>query len=339
MLTLARIDPPEGAWKRLDACPDRVLFQTRAWLSFVAATQGAEPVIAEIKDGNEHVGLFTGLVIRRYGIRILGSPFPGWTTPYMGFNVREGVSRGEAAQALVRFAFDTLGCMHLELKDRRLAATELEGLGFERTPEPLFEIDLTRSDDELLAGMASACRRCIRKAEREGVTVEESNGDGFAEEYYAQLQDVFAKQSLRPTYDCDRVRALIRNLQPTGNLLLVRALDSDGRCIATGIFPAMNGVMYFWGGASWRQHQILRPNEAVFWYAMRHWKARGMTAFDMGGGGDYKRKYGPRELEVDRFTRSRFAGVSALRNAAKRVYETSAVLRARLPFGSDAAKG
>jgi hypothetical protein len=27
--------------------------------------------------------------------------------------------------------------------------------------------------------------------------------------------------------------------------------------------------MYFGGGASWRQHQILRPNEAIQWQAMK----------------------------------------------------------------------
>jgi hypothetical protein len=44
----------------------------------------------------------------------------------------------------------------------------------------------------------------------------------------------------------------------------------------------------FWGGASWRSHQILRPNEAVFWCAMRRLKERGIPLLDMGGGGAYK---------------------------------------------------
>ena len=110
------------------------------------------------------------------------------------------------------------------------------------------------------------------------MTVEEASAAGFADEYYAQLQDVFAKQGLRPTYGVDRVRELIRCVHPTGRLLLVRALGPEGEPIASGIFPAMNRTAYFWGGASWRSHQILRPNEAIFWFAMRDWKARGMSA-------------------------------------------------------------
>src|SRR5436189_3057502 len=99
--------------------------------------------------------------------------------------------------------------------------------------------------------MTSACRRCIRKAKKVGVTIEEADDPEFADDYYAQLRDVFAKQSLVPTYGVDRVQALIAHLHPTGRLLLLRARGPDGASIATGIFPAMNGSMYFWGGASW----------------------------------------------------------------------------------------
>jgi CelD/BcsL family acetyltransferase involved in cellulose biosynthesis len=148
--------------------------------------------------------------------------------------------------------------------------------------------------------------------------VEEARDLGFADDYVAQLRDVYAKQSLVPTYGLDRVRQLIRNVHPTGRLLLLRARHRDGRCIATGIFPAMNGTMYFWGGASWRQHQILRPNELLFWSAMRYWRDRDMREFDMGGGGEYKRKFGPTETSVPSFSISRFPGVSLVRDLAAR---------------------
>jgi CelD/BcsL family acetyltransferase involved in cellulose biosynthesis len=168
--------------------------------------------------------------------------------------------------------------------------------------------------------MTSACRRCIRKAEKEGVTIEEADDLAFADDYYAQLQDVFAKQSLVPSYGVERVRELIRNLQPTGRLLLLRATKPGGKCIATGIFPALNDTMYFWGGASWRSDQILRPNEAIMWYAMRYWKQRGVTTCDLGGGAEYKRKYGPSEVSRPLFRRSRFRWVGAARNLAKRAF-------------------
>jgi CelD/BcsL family acetyltransferase involved in cellulose biosynthesis len=316
---LERIEPRPADWEAMDQFGDRVIFQTPEWLEFVVRTQRAEPVVAAVVAGDQTVGYFSGLVVRRYGVRILGSPFPGWTTSSMGFNLAPGVSRRDAALALVRFAFGPLRCLHLELKDRRLGAGDLAQTAFAHTPTVVFELDLSRSEDEMLATMKSACRRAIRKAAKSGVRVEEASPDGFAEEYHDQLVEVFARQSLTPTYGVERVRELIRCLHPSGRLLLARALAPDGRSIATGIFPAMNGTAYFWGGASRRRDQILRPNEALFWYAMRFWKQRGMTVMDMGGGGDYKRKYGPRELTVPFFRRSRLPGLMRMRDVAEKV--------------------
>jgi len=319
MLTLQRLDWNECDWARMDAYHDRVIFQTREWLAFIARTQHAEPVVAALSDGGATVGYFTALIIRRVGVGILGSPFPGWTTSYMGFNLDEDVPRREALKALPPFAYRSLGCLHLELKDRRLEAGDAAGLGFTQKPNTTFELDLSASEDEMFGRMSSACRRCIRKAEKVGVRVEEATDSTFADDYYAQLVDVFAKQSLTPTYGVERVRELIQELSPSGRLLLLRARAPSGESIATGIFPAMNGTAYFWGGASWRQHQQYRPNEAIFWYAMRYWKGRGMSSLDMVGGGDYKRKYGPAEVTVPSLQKSRIAGLARLRDAAEAV--------------------
>jgi len=319
-LRLERVALDAVDWDALDAFDDRVLFQTRGWLEFVRRTQDAEPVVAAVRDaGDVVVGYFTGALISRYGVRILGSPFPGWTTSSMGFNLERGVDRRAATEALVRFAFGSLRCLHLELKDRFLTVRDLAGLGFEHSAQVTFEVDLVAPEEDIFGRMSSACRRAIRKSEKEGVVLEEASGEDFADEYYAQLEEVFAKQSLVPTYDVSRVRELIRTLHPTGNLLLVRALSPGGDRIATGIFPALNTTAYFWGGASWREHQILRPNEAIFWYAMRYWKDRGISVLDLGGGGDYKRKYGPVELSVPWFRKSRLPGLGKLRELARRV--------------------
>jgi CelD/BcsL family acetyltransferase involved in cellulose biosynthesis len=325
---LERLDLPAVDWAKLDAFPDRVIGQTREWLEFVARTQRAEPVVTAVLDGGATVGYFTGMVVKRYGIRILGSPLPGWTTSSMGFNLEPGVTRRDAVRALVAFAFGPLSCMHIELKDRELPTSDVAGLGFEATPKRTFELDLRLSEDEIFARMTSACRRAIRKSVKEGVVVEPATGVEFADEYYAQLEQVFARQRLRPTYDVSRVRELIRCLEPTDRLLLLRARAPDGQAIATGIFPAMNAVAYFWGGASWRQHQILRPNEAIMWSAMRYWKGRGMTVLDMGGGGDYKRRYGPRELRQPFLRKSRVPGVMRLREGARLL---ARVRQTRLP--------
>jgi hypothetical protein len=205
--------------------------------------------------------------------------------------------------------------------DRRLTIDEAKTAGFTYRTFTNFEIDLAPAEDEIWSGLKGSCRTSVRKAEREGVLVEVATDDGFADDYYAQLVDVFAKQGLKPTYSIERVRLLMKHLLPTGNLLLVRARHPNGECIATGIYPGFNGTMSFWGGASWRAHQILQPNEAVHWFAMKYWKARGMMRCDMGGGGEYKRKFGGQEFHLPWIRQSKFGMLESLRNVAKRAVE------------------
>src|SRR5271157_5720993 len=100
-----------------------------------------------------------------------------------------------------------------------------------------------------------ASQKCETGTEKSGATIEEASDEDFAEEYYDQLKDVFGKQGPVPTYDLARVRQLIKHLRPTGRLLLLRARNAEGRCIATGIYPAMNRLSHSWGNASYSKDQ------------------------------------------------------------------------------------
>lgn len=320
MLKFERVDMDPGTWSaEIAKCPEHTVFQTHQWLSFVAKTQHAEPVIAALKEGQQIVGYFAGLIVRKFGLRILGSPLAGWTTSYMGLCLTAPTPRRMAVEALIRFAFEDLRCVHFEFMDRSLTLDDLNSLGFGHRIFAGFEVDLTQTEKQLLAKMSDSCRWSIRKAEKQKVFIEEAHDLKFADDYYAQLEDVFAKQSLVPTYGVERVRELIREVHPTGMLLLLRARNPEGRCIATGIFAATNRIAYFWGGASWRHYQSLRPNELIQWYAMKYWKGRGIRSYDMGGSGEYKRKYGGVEIYVPWVRKSKYRSLSHMRDIAQQL--------------------
>lgn len=319
-MKLRQIDDKTADWKYLDSFADRTVFQTREWLHFVAESQGATPVLAEVREGSDVVGYFTGLTFSKFGMKVLGSSFPGWTTPYIGFNLAPGASRRAALEALEKFAWDHLKCLHMEVSDPNFTLDDGETLGFKAEYYGSYRSDLTKSEDELFNGMESACRRCVRKAEKSGVKIEEAHDLAFADEYYGQLKDVFAKQGLVPTYSVERVRSLVKNVEPGGNVLLIRARDPEGKCIATGIYPGFNKIAEFWGNASFRSYQNLRPNEACHWYALRYWKKRGAAIFDWGGEGTYKEKYGCTPHRVPWFTKSKYQIVGTLRNEARNMF-------------------
>jgi hypothetical protein len=334
-----QIDFKNADWKRLDTFADRTVFQTREWLGFISQSQDATPVLAELRDKSAVLGYFTGLTFSKFGVRVLGSSFPGWSTPYIGFNLNPGASRHAALTALEKFAWDDLKCLHMEVSDPHFAFEDGEGLGFTAEHYGSYRSDLTKSEEQLFNGMESACRRCIRKAEKSGVQIEEAHDLAFADEYYEQLKDVFAKQGLVPTYSVERVRSLVRNMEPSGNVLLIRARDGEGRCIATGIYPGFNQIAEFWGNASFRAYQNLRPNEACHWYAMRYWKKRGAAIFDWGGEGTYKEKYGCVSYRVPWFTKSRYQIVGALRNEARNMFARKQKFLGWLQGSRTAAEG
>jgi hypothetical protein len=314
------IDLKAVDWQALDGFADRTVFQTREWLNFVAETQNATPIVAELRQAGKLVGFFSGLTVTKFGVKILGSSFPGWTTPYIGFNLASGVLRAEALAAVEHMAWNTLKCMHIEISDPGFKIEDGQELDFACQFYSTYSTDLTRSEEELFNGMDSACRRCIRKAEKNGVVIEEAHDADFANEYYEQLKDVFGKQGLVPTYNIERVRALVKHMEPTGRVLLVRARNANGECIASGIFPGFNKTAEFWGNASYQSSQILRPNEAIHWYVMRYWKQRGAKTYDWGGEGTYKEKYGCKASHVPWFTKSRFEFISKLRGGAKELF-------------------
>src|SRR5215471_3153703 len=165
-------------WSFLDSFADRTVFQTREWVQFVGETQKATPLVAELREDKKVVGYFTGLVSNRFGLKILGSSFPGWTTPYMGFNLAPGTSRGAALSAVEAMTWNDLKCMHMEVSDPYFAAEDGKSLGFACEFYTSYRTDLRKSEEVLFKTMESACRRCIRKAEKSGVTIEEASDDG-----------------------------------------------------------------------------------------------------------------------------------------------------------------
>ena len=100
-------------WAKLDSFADRTIFQSPEWLQFIHETQRAKIIVCELAEGRDIAGYFTGLRFSRFGVPMLGSSFPGWTTPYIGFNLTPGVSRKVALAAVEQFAWNELKCLHM----------------------------------------------------------------------------------------------------------------------------------------------------------------------------------------------------------------------------------
>lgn len=103
MITFERIDIQSMNWNLPASIGEMNVFQSAEWLSFLCKKQNLEAVIAAVKEDGQLQGFFFGLIAEKFGLRILGSPFRGWTTYFMGFNLRAGVSRQKVLAAFPDF--------------------------------------------------------------------------------------------------------------------------------------------------------------------------------------------------------------------------------------------
>lgn len=249
MISFERLRVENVPWEKIGTFGDVSIFQTRLWIEFLADYFCLEPVVATVKSNGRIVGYFTGLITKKFGFRILGSPFRGWNTYYMGFILEPFVSYQEVLRAFPDFAFKELKCHFLMIVDTNIKESDLAKLPYHVRGFNHYKLDLTKSEEELSSNFENKyVRRAIRRAEKKGVVIEESTDPGFADEYFAQYQEVMRRQKLRPIYGLDFVRKMIECLLPTGNLLLLRAKNGEGKCIATLIDFVFNKTAIGWGG-------------------------------------------------------------------------------------------
>lgn len=304
-----------------DSAPDKSVFTTKEWIEYIAEDSGAKPMIIRITLKNQFIGYFTGLVFSKFGIKMVGSPFEGWSTCFMGLDLNVDVDRLDVYTQLSKFLYKTCRCLYIEINDRFVDLKEADERGYVTLPANTLEVEIDKTDEGLFKIFKTDCRNFIRQFERRGASIEIAEpNDEFAEEYYHQIEDVFAKQGLVPTYSVDKVKCLFRHMKNTDNILCLQVRNPEGKSIATSVFFGFKERFFFWAGASYRPEQHYRPNEYMIWTAIKYWRDRGCKIFDMVGVRDYKKKFGSHEEVYTKLVFTKYKGLLCMRNQAKKVY-------------------
>ncbi len=140
-------------------------------------------------------------------------------------------------------------------------------------------LDLTVSDDQLLAQMKPKGRYNIGVAEKHGVTVSRSDD---AEAFYALVRET-SKRDGFTRLSLGRYRAFLTS-QPGSFLLL--AFDPSGhsqKAVAGLMGVIWNGTGLYYYGASSYEHRALMAPYLLQWEAMKLCKAAGCTNYDLLG--------------------------------------------------------
>lgn len=144
-----------------------------------------------------------------------------------------------------------------------------------------FWIDLTRSEEELLAGMKPKTRYNIRLAQRHGVTVKEDNSPKAFKTYLKLLSETTRRQKFY-AHSLSYHQKMWETLHPAGITHLLTA-SYKGEILVAWILFSFNGILYYPYGASSSKHRNLMASNLVMWEAMRFGKKLGCEKFDLWG--------------------------------------------------------
>ena len=291
---------------------DAEVYHTAAWLEFLAATQGAEPVIAAVSIDGRPVGYFVGAIVRRLGARVLGSPLRGWGTQCMGFLLDEESTGARWRTRSFRSRSTTFDASTSSWPTGSCRAETCRARSTPWRSGSTYSIDLMKSEDALLHAMQPKTRQKIRKAVRGQLRVEETTDLAFADEFHAFLTEPSSgRESARPmTWSSPPID---RVAPGTGTLLLLRVRSPEGNVLAAGISVGGRRVAVSWGS---RWIEPRRPNPAH----LRGGRPSGIGANAKSRcstwvAPEYKEKYGPVDTVTAHFLRSRWPIVRVARMA------------------------
>jgi len=207
------------------------------------------------------------------------------------------VFNGELDQAAFLQAIDVLATNErvamTELECRHFQADAMRAAGYTPVDSRTFLVRLTPADDESMwKRLSSTCRNRIRKAQKAGLWVEDTQEVTMTDEFYDQFTAVMNRKGLVPPYPRLYPRLLFQWLKKVDRLFALRVKSADGRLLATGLFPHDNRTVYFWGGGSWQSGRELCPNEFLHWRLMQLAAERGLQWYDTCGPGQFKKKFG-----------------------------------------------
>jgi peptidoglycan pentaglycine glycine transferase (the first glycine) len=152
-------------------------------------------------------------------------------------------------------------------------------------PRRTILLDLTTTEDELLAAMHQKTRYNIRLAARKCVIVREGTENDLPA-FYALTQVTGARDNFG-VHSADYYRAAFELFAPRGwaRLLVaeVHEADIDPKPIAAIMVFAFGNKAWYMYGASADEHRERMPNHALQWEAIRWAKSKGCATYDLWG--------------------------------------------------------
>ena len=180
-------------------------------------------------------------------------------------------------------------CVFVRIRPQLLATPEnfklLASLGLKKAPmhlaaEHTVILDLTKSEDELLANMRRQTRYEVRRAGKMEIKVEKDH----SEEIFKEFHKVQAETAKRQNFVPPSLKLLLAEREAFGDKIEIYiAKTSEGEPIAYGMIIKDGAEADYYEAASTELNRKLPGAYALLWQAMRDLKKEGYERFNLWG--------------------------------------------------------
>src|SRR5689334_1690894 len=242
------------------------------WLTILDNGLGHQPVILEAKAENETVGVLPLVFMHT---KLFGKFLVG--LPYLNLGGVLATERG-VAHSLIDQAIqlaDELDVKHLEL--RHETRHEHPSFNYELTEKVHMRLDLPTSPAELWKNFTPKVRNQVRKAEKEGVTIEWGR-----EELLPAFYSVFSRNMRdlgTPVFSRRLFAEILRHLGNSAEICIAR---HQGTAVAGAVLNHGRGMSEVPSASSLRAANHLNCNMLMYWHLLTRAIERGQEVFDFG---------------------------------------------------------
>ena len=179
-------------------------------------------------------------------------------------------------------------CVFVRMRPQLAADTKnlklLEKLGLKKSPmhlaaEHTVMIDLTKSEDELLANMRRQTRYEVRRADKVGITVSSSNDEKIFEEFHKVQAETAKRQNFVPP----SLKTLMAEKEAFGKNIIIYKAMSENEPVAYGLIIKNGLEADYYEAASTLLNRKMPGAYALLWQAMKDLKKEGYVRFNLWG--------------------------------------------------------
>ena len=147
--------------------------------------------------------------------------------------------------------------------------------------ENLWFLDITKSEEEIMKGMRKTMRNLIRRATKEGVTIEISKNAADVEHFINIHQDTVQRHKFTP-YTNDYFRAQVNTFLQNDDVLIFLA-KYQNKVIAAAVIMFYGNMASYHHGASLSEYYKIPASYLLQWTAIQEAKKRGCKTYNFWG--------------------------------------------------------